>query len=161
MMQAPPQSDSRNAIIADRGVAISLCDRLGDTAARLTDLLAQETALLKSNKAAGIDELQSAKSELTKLYARDFGLLKNNAAFIGANAPTHTTNLRRVLRALHAQIEDNFNVLESKRVVSQGLISAIYEIASERNAGPTCYTSTAVSAQHTSRPTAIAVDKAL
>lgn len=142
--------------------ALELCERLHDVAARMTDLLAQETALLQANQPHEIGSLQSEKSALSKAYARDFTLLKANAPFVNANAETQTDRLRRALKVLHREVERNFNALEAARAVSEGLMNAIFEIARAGKAGPKCYTKSADMAQHRQAPpTALAVDRSL
>lgn len=142
--------------------AASLCERLQEVAAQMTDLLAQETALLKANRPREISTLQEEKTRLSYSYARDYGVLKANARFVGAKAPNQVDRLRRALKTLQTEIQRNYTALEAFRAVSQGLLNAIYEIAKSRTGGPNCYTSAASMAIHKpSTPTALTVDRSL
>ncbi len=142
--------------------AVDLCGRLHDAAARLSDLLARETAFLQDNRPQEISSLQPEKTTLSKMYAKDFGLFKANAKFVGATAPTQADRLRRALRTLQTEIQKNFTALEATRAVSEGLMNAIFEIAKSKRAGPKCYTNGASMAQHRpTAPTALAVDRSL
>ncbi len=142
--------------------AVDLCERLHNAAARLTDLLARETAFLQSNRPQEITTLQPEKSALSKIYAKDFGLFKDNARFVGASAPTQADRLRRALKTLQIEVKKNFTALEATRAVSEGLMSAIFEIAKSKRSGPKCYTNGASMAQHKpAGPTALAIDRSL
>lgn len=162
MTQHPEdRTPARNPITKPRD-AVNLCERLHDAAARLSDLLARETAFLQDNRPQEIPALQPEKTELSKIYARDFGLFKANAKYVGANAPTQTERLRRALKILQGEIQKNFTALEATRAVSEGLMNAIFEIAKSKRSGPKCYTNGASMAQHKpSAPTALSVDRSL
>jgi hypothetical protein len=156
------QTTERQPPITDHDGAVTLCMRLQETAAQMADLLADETALLKDHRAADIAVLQDDKTRLSAAYARDYCLLKDNARYIGAVAPNHVGNLRRTIQMLRRQVETNFDTLEATRAVSQGLLTAIHDIAKRQSAGPSCYTNGAAMADHhAAQPTAIAVDRAL
>jgi len=155
------QSDPRAPLTKTEEAAI-LCQRLQEVAAQMTDLLAQETALLKANRPREIATLQEEKTKLSYSYARDYGLLKANAKFVGARVPTQVDRLRRVLKVLQTEIQKNFTALEAAKAVSQGLLNAIYEIAKSKTSGPSCYTNAASMAVHSpARPTALTVDRSL
>lgn len=142
--------------------ATSLCERLQDVAARMTDLLAEETALLHANRPREIVGLQNEKKSLTQCYARDYGLLTANARFIGASVPSQVDRLRRALKNLQIEIQQNFTALEAARAVSQGLLNAIYDIAKSKTSGPSCYTNSASMADHKpAKPTALTIDRSL
>jgi len=148
--------------VTDRASAIALCETIEDLAARLTDLLREETDLLKANALLDVERLQADKTELSTSYVKAFCRLRDNARIVGAEAPNQAARLKCALAALAREMEDNLAAIEAKRAVSQGLLGAIYEIARKKNAGPTCYTDGAAMANksHT-RSTAIAVDRAL
>ena len=148
--------------LTTRTEAIALCERLQDAAARMTDLLAEETALLKANRPREAVLLQNEKNELAQDYARDYGILKANAQFVGSTAPSQTDRLRRALKRLQIQASSNFNALEAARAVSEGLINAIFEIAKGKRSGPSCYTGGAqIAEQRPTAPTTLAIDRSL
>jgi hypothetical protein len=148
--------------ISDRAAAADLCERLRDTAARMADLLAEETALLKMNSIAEVIALQERKRLLSSDYVRDYCNLRENARFVGANVPGHVDRLKRTLRTLGEHADANIRALEAIRAVSHGLLTAIHDIARTKASGPSRYTSSASIATGTSgRTTAIAVDRAL
>lgn len=155
------QHDAR-APLTMKSEAVDLCERLHDAAARMTDLMAEETVLLKANRPSEAAALQIEKAELAKVYARDYGILKANAQFVGASAPTQTDRLRRALKHLQIQAHSNFSALEAARAVSEGLLNAIFEIAKGKRSGPNCYTGGAQMAeQRPTAPTALAIDRSL
>ena len=155
------ENDTR-APLTMKSEAVDLCERLHDAAARMTDLMAEETVLLKANRPSEAAALQIEKAELAKIYARDYGILKANAQFVGASAPTQTDRLRRALKHLQIQAHSNFSALEAARAVSEGLLNAIFEIAKGKRSGPSCYTGGAQMAeQRPTAPTALAIDRSL
>lgn len=162
MMQNKQSERPTHPQLRDVHEAVDLCERLHNAAARLTDLLARETAFLQDNRPQEITGLQPEKTELSKIYAKDFGLFKDNARFVGASAPTQADRLRRALKKLQIEITKNFSALEATRAVSEGLMNAVFEIAKSKRSGPKCYTNGAAMAQHRpSSPTALAVDRSL
>lgn len=155
------QNDAR-ALLTRKSEAVDLCERLHDAAARMTDLMAEETVLLKANRPSEAATLQIEKAELAKIYARDYAILKDNAEFVGASAPTQTERLRRALKHLQIQAHSNFSALEAARAVSEGLLTAIFEIAKGKRSGPNCYTGGAQMAEkRATAPTALAIDRSL
>ena len=118
--------------------------------------------MLRANRPSEAATLQIEKAELAKIYARDYGILKDNAQFVGASAPAQTERLRRALKHLQIQAHSNFSALEAARAVSEGLLTAIFEIAKGKRSGPKCYTGGAQMAEKRSTaPTALAIDRSL
>lgn len=153
---------SPSAPIAQRDEAIRLCNALQESVARLTDLMDQETALLAENRHRDIVALQEEKTGLARDFLKQFTAFKANAPFIGASAPSQTDRLRRSLRAFGRCIERNLNSLDAARAVSQGLVQAMFTMATRVNAGPSCYgRDAAVGPSGSTRPTAIALDRSL
>ena len=160
-MTQHPQNEARPQLTT-KSEAVDLCERLHDAAARMTDLMAEETVLLRANRPSEASALQAEKAELAKIYARDYGILKHNAQFVGASAPTQTERLRRALKHLQIQAHSNFSALEAARAVSEGLLTAIFEIAKGKRSGPKCYTGGAQMAEkRPTAPTALAIDRSL
>ena len=150
------------APLARRDDAIRLCTALQESVARLTDLMDRETALLADNRHRDIVTLQKEKTELSRAFLKQFTAFKANSAFIGANAPSQVDRLRRSLRAFARCIERNLNSIDAARAVSQGLVQAMFAMATKVNAGPACYGSNAVvGPAGSTRPTAIALDRSL
>jgi hypothetical protein len=157
-----PSIPSAIAAITRRDDAIALCTALQESVARLTDLMDQETALLADNRHRDIVTLQEEKNVLSRAFLKQFTAFKANAAFIGANTPSQVDRLRKILRAFARCIERNLNSIDAARAVSQGLVQAMFSMASKSNAGPACYGSNAaVGEARTTRPTAIALDRSL
>ena len=129
----------------------------------MTDLLAQETALLRGQPATRDRHLQEEKTRLSYSYARDYGLLKANARFVGARVPTQVDRLRRGLKVLcRPKFRRTLPRSRPAKAVSQGLLNAIYEIAKSKTSGPSCYTNAASMAVHSpAKPTALTVDRSL
>lgn len=148
--------------LSRRGDAIQLCTGLEETVARLADLMEQETALLADNRHQDIIGLQDEKIGLSRDFLRQFTAFKANAAFIGANAPSQTDRIRRILRTFGQTIERNLNALDAARAVSQGIVQAMFTAASKANSGPTRYgRNAAMNADSPARPTALALDRSL
>jgi hypothetical protein len=157
-----PRIPSTTVPLATRDDAIRLCTALQESVARLTDLMDQETGLLADNRHRDIVALQKAKTELSRAFLRQFTAFKANSAFIGAHAPSQVDRLRRALRAFARCIERNLNSIDAARAVSQGLVQAMFAMATKVNSGPACYgRDAAVDANGTTRPTAIALDRSL
>lgn len=142
--------------------AVQLCDGLQEIAARMTDLMQQETALLKADRPNDVFDLQKDKIDLTRSFLQLFACFKANSAFITTNAPDQTVRLRSAFNTFGLVIESNLNALEATKAVSQGLVDVIHSVARKADGGPTCYGRDAVVGQsQTGGSGAIAVDRSL
>lgn len=149
-------------MLGDRAEAVDLCRRLSGTIEALGSVMAGETEMLKAAKAGDIATLQDEKTELVRTYLKLFTEFKANAVFIGAQAPREVDRLRQGHGAFQAIMEANMMALEATRAAAQGVVGAIFEFASEKNAGPTVYGGNAgMASTPANRPTAIAFDRAL
>ncbi len=154
--------DNKPIQITTRQDAVRLCDRLQEVLVRLTDLLNQESELLRNGRQKHVVELQEDKLALTRAFLHHFRILKINAGFVGTQAPSQVDRVRQALRAFGHTVQHNLDAVEAAKAVSQGLVQAIFDVAKKVNDGPTVYGNpTARSPQASSRPTALAYDRSL
>lgn len=160
MTEQTPQSPV--IAVQTKDDAVRLCARLQEAVAQLTDVLGQETQLLKSGGQSGIGDLQEEKLALTRTFLKYFSAFKQHAAVIGASAPSHVERIRLSLRTFGKTVQINLDALEAARAVSQSTVQAIFDVARKANSGPSVYGQPAAgSGQPSSRPTAIAFDQTL
>ncbi len=147
--------------VGNREDAIRLCSRLQEAIAQLTDVLGQETQLLKSGAQSRIGDVQDEKLAHTRVFLKYFTAFKEYAAFIGANAPSHTDRIRQSLRNFGLAVQVNLDALEAARAVSQGTVQTIFDAVKKAISGPATYGAPIGNAPSVARPTALAFDQTL
>ncbi len=153
---------SKIEIIQSTEDAVKLCNQLQEIAARMTDLMQQETGLLKADRPRDVVELQEDKLQLTRTFLQQFASFKANSAFITDNAPDHAVRLRKAFNSFGLIIEENLNAVEAAKAVSQSVVDVIHSVARKADGGPTCYGRDAVVSQtRTGASDAIALDRSL
>ena len=153
---------SQAAPIETLDEAVELCSHLQEVAARMSDLMEQETDLLKSSRAREVMALQRDKLELTRTFLQHFTAFRENSAFIKSNVPDHADKLGQAFRNFGKVIDTNLSAVEGAKAVSQGLVDVIHSVAQRANGGPTCYGQDATVGQAKSdQPSAIALDRSL
>lgn len=105
--------------------AAELLDRLAQTMARLTELLAEESRLVKAVRLTEARPLEQQKSELAQLYLADLARLKANAAYLRRVAGPRMDGLLRANEALQSALEYNLAILATAHAVSEGVIRAV------------------------------------
>lgn len=124
--------------ISSPAEAAGLLDRLEQTMVRLTELLAEESRLVKAVRLAETRPLEQRKSELAQLYLADLARLKANAAYLRQVAGRRIDGLLRLNAELQSALEYNLAILATAHAVSEGIIRTVSTAVQAKRA-PTTY----------------------
>ena len=125
-------------------------------------VLELETEKLKTGGTQNIEQFQPEKQELTRHYLETASVMRNNAGVISSHAPAEIDRLRVAQTTFQDILDSNLTALNAARATVHSVLSAIFEIVSERNAGPQTYHGGAGMAQSLPhQPAAISLDRTL
>jgi hypothetical protein len=113
-------------------------DELSGLVAKLTALLAQETALVRAGEIRNAAAMQPAKQDLTGHLFTAGERIKANAKFILGAAPARCAALKSVQDAFGAVIRKNMMVLATAHGVSEGIVRRLSSEVT-RKAAPQIY----------------------
>lgn len=135
MRPEPPQRPP--VAINTPAEAAELTDRLARTMAELTDLLAEESRLVRAVKLTEARPLERQKSELSHRYLADLARLKANAAYVRQVAGGRVRSLMQANEALQKALEYNLAILATAHAVSEGVIRSVSAAVQVRRAPST------------------------
>jgi hypothetical protein len=98
---------------------------IGDLTAvieKLTGIIEQETALVRTGRVRSACSLAPAKAELAGRLFAGHERLKRNAKFLLASAPAACAALARLQEAFRAVLQRNMMVLATTHAVSEGIV---------------------------------------
>jgi hypothetical protein len=111
MMPKPPEPKPTPRSAEEIQSAEMLVRSIGGLAARLSELMVKETALLKTGRSREITALQLAKADLARAYAGRWAQLKALRAEVAGLAPNLAEALRQQLTRLTAVAMENEKAL--------------------------------------------------
>jgi flagellar biosynthesis/type III secretory pathway chaperone len=101
-------------------------------AERLSNLLTEESTLLKTAQASEIAALQPDKAKLASAFEAQLAHLDRNRGPLDEAAPGLKAKLSRVMAAVREAIVENARLLRAARDANQKLINAIVNAVTER-----------------------------
>ena len=129
----PPQSQEETPS------AETLVRSIGGLAARLSELMVKETALLRAGSAPEIAALQAAKSELARAYAGRWAQLKAARAELAGLAPNLADALRLQLARLTAVALENEKTLRMVQRAADRVLGIIARAIRDHQTASTGY----------------------
>jgi hypothetical protein len=148
MSQAPPTPTPPGSLPANAPAeapsAETLVRSIGGLAARFSELMIKETALLDAGRTPDIAELQLAKAELARAYAGRWAQLKAARAEMPALAPNLAEALRQQLAKLTAVAAENEKALRRTQRATDRVLGIIARAIREQRTASTGYTKTNV-----------------
>jgi hypothetical protein len=140
MSQAPPIPTPPPAPLPVS--AETLVRSIGGLAARLSELMIKETALLNAGRTKDISELQLAKADLARAYAGRWAQLKAQRAEIAGLAPNLAEALRQQLAKLSVVAVENEKALRGVQRATDRVLGIIARAIREQRTASTGYTKT-------------------
>ena len=126
---------------------------------RLTALIKCESVSLKTRRPHELKDMVTLKAELSGHYARAMAKLRQDADGIKAASPERRRRLTNVTEAFRAALEELSNMLARMRRISEGIVRAIAEEATQMRPKPVGYGQNAGPAGPAPTPAALAVDR--
>jgi len=124
--------------------APALIDDLVAVTLRLTDLMARETEILRSQRPQDIKTLQKEKADLARGYDHFMQALRKEPSLLGG-APLKTRDaLRDATIRFQKTMTDNERALRAARNVSERLMKAIVSAVAEKQVSAAAYSSAGV-----------------
>lgn len=102
-------------------------ERMADTVARLTAVIAEETRLVRSGAYSAAGALTSAKGELSGRYMLDVGALRDNAEAVAAQPREAVAEVEQLHAAFRAALDENMAVIGTARSVAESLLRGVAE----------------------------------
>jgi hypothetical protein len=144
---------------AETSSAETLVGLIGGLAARLSELMIKETALLQSGRTAHIAELQLAKAELARAYAGRWAQLKVVRAELAALAPDLAEALRQQLAKLTAVSVENEKALRRVQRATDRVLGIIARAIREQQTASTGYTKTNLPSRRVAGALGVTLDR--
>ena len=119
--------------VASRAEAEQLCLRIEQNMAGLLDIIARETALLKSARLSAAADLEREKAEMARRYIADMKLLKGHGAAVSRYAPVAVDKLRRLHERFRAELQINLAVLATAKAVAEDLVRGVSNAIAKRD----------------------------
>jgi len=120
--------------------AETLVRSIGGLAARLSELMTKETALLKAGSTGEIAALQVVKGDLARAYAGRWAQLKTARAELAGLAPAVAEALRLQLARLTAVAVENEKALRMVQRAANRVLGIIAQAVRDHQAASTGYT---------------------
>lgn len=103
-----------------------------DTAHRLSDLVAEENAILKARRPRELAAHQEEKGRLTGTYERQLAALKSNPKLLQEAGPAALSRLKAAMRRFQMQLEEHRRIVQAAKSVTERMLKAISNSAVER-----------------------------
>jgi len=163
MSQAPstqprPQPATANAA-GDPPSAETLVRSIGGLAARLSELMIKETALLKVGRSSDVAALQLAKAELARAYSGHWLQLKAVRDEFAGLAPNLTEAFRQQLDKLTATAVENEKALRRVHRATDRVLGIIARAIREQRTASTGYTKTNLPARRVAGTRGLTLDR--
>ena len=136
-------------------------DRMIGVTSRLTDIIDQETRALSEHQTDQIIGLQDEKAQLAYRYEMDLRAI----AIVNSDTTDHVreedvARLKNSIGQLRDRLDENAKALSAVKSVSEGLIRALSEAATEHKAPTTGYNCNAdMSRGKNTAPAALSLDE--
>ena len=139
--------------------AETLVRSIGGLAARLSELMTKETALLKAGRTPEIGALQLVKADLARAYAGRWAQLKTVRGELAGLAPNLTEALGMQLTRLTAVAIENEKTLRMVQRAATRVLGIIAQTVREQRAASTGYTRDNSASRHLPGTLGIALDR--
>lgn len=141
MTQSPAKRNSLPAQPQEESPSTeALVRSIGGLAARLSELMTKETALLKAGSTKEIAALQGVKGELARAYAGRWAQLKAARAELAGLAPALAEALRLQLARLTAVAVENEKTLRMVQRAADRVLGIIAQAIRQHQTASTGYT---------------------
>lgn len=101
--------------------------RLAETVTRLTDVIQEETRLMRAGAYAAAGALEGSKGELSSRYMLDIGAVTSNAQAVAAQPRERLDEMEGLHVAFRAALDENLAVLGTARSVAESLLRGVAE----------------------------------
>lgn len=136
-----------------------LVERMLSVSQQLTDVICQETELLKTSQPLRIGELQKEKIRLSNEYAMDIQAISLRKELIDRAPAEKIGHLKAAMSKLNTALEHNSNMLGAAKSVSERILKSVADSMNEHKAPALGYgRNAAMTGQTASRNAAIALD---
>jgi len=105
--------------------AQALADHLSGVMKALSEIVGQETALVRAGKLGDAARLDADKTELARSYIAGTMRLKASRPYIGDAIPQRMTALQHQHDAFRAVLQKNLTVLATAHAVSEGIVRGV------------------------------------
>ncbi|MEM9206279.1 MAG: hypothetical protein AAGA88_08115 [Pseudomonadota bacterium] len=146
-MNAAPRPDRQTSLLTDRVGAETFAQHTISTIQDLTQILSDETDLLRDAKYKEAMALSERKADLVNSYARAMTTLGMERRSMQTLAPDSLDLVLTAHRALSAAAETNLPVVERARDTSRRVIDGITDVARRKASGPATYSADGAGAQ--------------
>jgi len=129
---------------------------------QLSELVEQETALLRERKTGEIGALLEQKSALAAQYAREMNTLRRNRSVIEVAAPHLISRLKSATRRFQNLLEEHRRWLNAALHLTEGVVKSISEEVARKNQPVAAYGDNArVNRVGAPAPTSIALNQTI
>ncbi|GLK76587.1 hypothetical protein GCM10008171_18410 [Methylopila jiangsuensis] len=101
--------------------------RLAATMARLTEVISEETRLVRAGAYQAAGALETSKGELSSRYMLDIGAVSASRESLAAQPQEQLAEIERLHVTFRAALEENLAVLGTARSVAESLMRGVSE----------------------------------
>lgn len=135
-------------------------DQLIGVTERLTDILHQETELLKTSRPRALAPLRDEKNRLANAYMREVAAVKGNPNLLEGADSEVVDNLKAAILTFNHTLGEHEKLLSRNRTLSERFIKSIADDVMARKAPRTSYGANAIHVQPVkNRPASLALNR--
>ncbi|MCC2111839.1 MAG: hypothetical protein KDJ16_07390 [Hyphomicrobiales bacterium] len=116
--------------------AEALCHEIETTMVALSDIIEQESALVRKSKISETAELENQKADLARRYVADMKVVKAHRDQLKALAPAAMDRLRDLNDAFHSELQINLAVLATAKAVAEDIVRGVSDAVNRQNRIP-------------------------
>ena len=127
-----PYPPAEAPVIESADEAAALCADIEATMTALTDVIEQESALVRQTRISETAELEARKSDLARRYVAEMKVVRAQRDHLAALAPDSMGRLRDLNDRFHAQLQINLAVLATAKAVAEDIVRGVSEAVGKR-----------------------------
>ncbi len=135
---AAPLQPTLTLPIQSQAEAQQVIGRLSDLMDALSDLVEQETRLVRAGRLTEVVRLRAEKTNLARLYVAEAARLQASQAFLAKSMPSVLQVLRERHNTFRNMLQINLTVLATAHAVAEGIIRGVSDEIN-RKAAPQIY----------------------
>ncbi len=116
------------AVLTTPQEAQQVVDGIARTIDELSQVIAQESELIRESKIMAARPLEAKKSELTRRYMADLDVLRTNIGLIRDHAASGLARIRDAHVSIQSLLETNLAVLSTAHAVAEGIVRQANEL---------------------------------
>ncbi len=130
---AAPETAAAPVVIDTAADAEALCRDIEATMTALSEIIEQESALVRMAKISDSAELEERKADLARHYVAGMKVVKAHRDRLKTLAPAAMERLRDLNATFHSELQINLAVLATAKAVAEDIVRGVSEAVNRQN----------------------------